>query len=241
MRTRRVSALSAVTAAGLLLLVGCTPEPVEPAASPTPTSTLEAEPTPTSTPEPTEPPARADLVLRPDGLGTLVIGEPAPAPDDPTAMIVFDDDLCVSDISGVGPGDPGAGAWDAIPLYAGPEGGRIFVVGVSDAGIVEGVQVYGLDDIPTDEGIRVGSTVDELLAAYPDIAGPSGDSSISQFYLVDGPGGRIVFEVAIEDPDIAPYWEPEFSDTVLGMTAVPSGTPGFTIAGSDGGLGGCPV
>jgi hypothetical protein len=240
MTSARWSALAGSAALGLVLLAGCTPAPAEPSASPAPSS--EAEPTPSSSPEPTEPPARADLVLRPDGLGTLVIGEPVPEADDPTAMIVFDDDACVSDIGGIAPGDPNAGAWVQIPLYdAGPEGGGIFGVGVSDGGIVEGVQVYGSDEIPTEEGIRVGSTVAELLAAYPGIAGPGGDVGISVFYLVDGPGGRLNIEVAVDDPELPGYWESRFIDTVLGMTAVPSGTPGFTIAGSDGGVGGCPL
>jgi hypothetical protein len=224
----------------LLLLAGCAPDPVVPEETPTVSPTLEASAEPT--PVVAGPPAPDDLVLRVDGLGSLVIGEPAPAPDDPGAMILFDVDVCVSDASGVGPGDPGAGAWVGIPLYvAGPEGGSLFGVEVDEAGIVQGVQVFGLDEIPTEAGIRVGSTLDELLAAYPGISSPGGGSGISQFYLVDGPGGRLVFEVAAEFGGVVGYWDPALLGTVLGMTAVPAGTPGFTIAGSDGGLGGCPL
>ncbi len=233
-----------VTAAllAVVALTGCASDAPEPGASPTEAPTTPPSPIPESSPEATAPPDPGELVLRPDGLGTLVVGESAPAPSDPTAMIEFIDDFCVSEDFGVAPGDPGAGAWVAVPIYdydRGGEGGSLFWVGVDDAGLIQGVEVFGIPDIPTEAGIRVGSTVAELLAAYPDLTGPGGDSGLSQYYLVDGPGGRLVIEVAVDDSP--GYWPPEFVDTVLGMTAVPSGTPGFTIAGSDGGLGGCPL
>ena len=66
--------------------------------------------TPTPTPEPTKP-ALSELVLTTEGLGDLVVGEPAPDTDPELALVEWDPVNCVVEGSGLSEGDPGAGSW----------------------------------------------------------------------------------------------------------------------------------
>jgi hypothetical protein len=233
-----MKAFWAVPSAGLLLaLAACAPEfpSAEPGPSESSSSSAPTEPSP----DPTRPSAD-ELALAPGSLNLLVIGQPAPAPDDPTAMIVFDPEACVDPDFGIAPGDPGAGLWRAVPDYAGSDGAGLFGVAVGESGEVGAIQVIGPSTVPTTEGIVIGSTVTELLAAYPTITGPI-DAVVSRLYVVDEGAGRLVFEVSWNDSAFEPYWLPDELDRVVVMTTHPTSVAPFAVWATDGGVGYCSV
>lgn len=135
----------------VLLLAGCAPV-AQSLPSPSPTPTVMPTPTPSPTPTPTGPPPLASLVATPDGLGPLLIGQQPPAGTD--APVVADPTCTMES------GDP---AW--IAQYGAP-GERPFKL------LVDGTGVARIDitdpEIRTAAGVGVGSTHDEVLAAYPD-------------------------------------------------------------------------
>jgi len=171
-------AITVVVVSGFLL-AGCAvtePTPVTdpPAASETPT------------PEPTKP-ALGELVLSPDGLGPLVIGAAPPVADPALDVLIYDEDYC-ADVDGA----PSAGKW--IPNYEpalseqSPEPFSVYVP--EDA--VSQIAI-GSADIVTAEGVGLGSTRDEVIAAYPDAAVT--ELLGTDLYVVTGENGRLVFEV----------------------------------------------
>lgn len=207
----------------------------EPAAIPTsePSPTVSAAPTPTPTPERTLP-AIDELALAPGGLNLLVIGEPAPLPADPAAMIVFDPDYC-ADVRD--PDDPFRGQWVAVDQYRNAESRPIFAPGVDESGVVVAVQVFSGSPIRTTEGIGIGSTVSEILAAYPTVTGPFPEY-LSQLYIVSDGTHQLVFETSWAGAGDG-YWLEEELDRVLIMTAQPLSTSPFALWGTDGGWGSC--
>lgn len=89
----RVSAVIA-GAALVLMVTACAPSP-----EPQPTQTVEessSTPTPTPTPtiEPVVKPALSDMVISPDGLGPIVIGQAYSATDPATDVLVWDETFC---------------------------------------------------------------------------------------------------------------------------------------------------
>lgn len=235
-----MKAYLAVPSAGLLLaLAACTPE--FPAASPTATetSTSTSSASPEPSPEPTRP-TSTELALAPGSLNVLVIGQPAPGAGDPLAMIAYDPEACVDAEIGIAPGDPGAGLWRAVPEYVASDGLALFGVSVNDAGAIGAIQVVGPSTVPTTRGIRIGSTTAELLAAYPTITGPI-TRVVSQLFVVDEGGQRLVFEVAWNDGAPEPYWQPGEIDKVIVMTTHPASVEPFAVWATDGGIGYCSV
>ena len=224
----RTSALLLVIAVSSCASV---PPAAEPEPAPSATQSASAEPSP----EPTRP-AATELALAPGSLNLLVLGGQVPDDDDPAAMIVFEPDACTAERN-VEPGEPGAGLWTVVPEYRDEAGEPLFWVDVDDAGAITALQVARSSTIETTEGIGIGSTITELLAAYPTITGPT-DSIVTRMYVVDEGEGRLVFEVSWGggEPD---YWAEGEVDRVLVMTTQDPSAPVFSIWGTDGGVGGC--
>ncbi len=197
--------------------------------APTPSST----PTPTPTPDPTRP-ALDEIVLAPSGIADVVIGAPVPAGDPALQPYVWDGTACAD--TGIPEGDPFAGYWHAAdPGDAGVAGNPHPFVLITADGTREGpvVAVHVWNTVRTATGIGVGSTRDQLEAAYPGL--PMTDGPLSDVYELSENGNRITFEVADDSPQGGGYWEPALNETVLWMWAeVDQGGP-YGIAGSDAG------
>jgi hypothetical protein len=208
-------------------LSGCTPSEDAPTplssptaladSTPAPSPSGSASPVPSASPvdvpvavSPSAPPSAegsvpsssrpdfSDLVVRPDGLGTIVIGGGAAE----SGMLLHDPDHCTVDgdptVYGYAPGDPAVGRWLAdYPEQSDPSG--LFEVAVDDEDRVTAIGIRSLD-LATAEGIRVGSTREELLAAYPTLE-QTDVGSFSTVYAMSGTGGRLVFEVLDSDYD----------------------------------------
>lgn len=219
----------------VLMVSACAAEAPTAEPEPLPTVSESASPTPEPSPEPTRP-SLAELALAPGSLNFLVVGEPAPSESDPTAMIVFDPEACAEDYE-ISPIDRDPGRWVPAPPYVDATGSWVFRVGVSDSGVVTAIQAHGSSGLQTTKGIGIGSTVTELLAAYPTMADPI-DTIATRLYVVDDGAGRLVFEVSWggREPD---YWSPRDLDRVLVMTSQAASAPAYGIWGTDGGAGSC--
>ena len=118
-----------------LMLAGCTATP-----APTPHSTTSGPPS--SRPAATRPDL-GDLVIGPDGLGPLVIGQPVPAQPAGVAIVHYVADYCVINLgdgaNGLAPGQPWAGAW--ISAYGEPEAFEVNTVDGLQSGAVGSIAV----------------------------------------------------------------------------------------------------
>jgi hypothetical protein len=224
---------------GLVLALGAcgaTPAPAPTVAEETPTVT------PTPTPDPA-PPALADLVVTPEGLGTLHIGE-APEQDPATDMVAFDDDICVSPEYGIEAGDPQAGGWAPLDIYgdgsgdptAGLSGRAAFAISVRDD-VVTRIDLKD-SQIPTDGGVRIGDPVSAVLSAHPD-AVVAFSSPASKVYRVTGSAGVLDIEVKVESAELPGYWDPSEVDTVGWIRVSTAGTAAYGVAGTDNTIFGC--
>jgi hypothetical protein len=185
-----ISRFVAVAVVAGVLLSGCAPDDADsraPIAAP-PTVTA----TPTATPEPTKP-ALDQLVVSPEGLGSVVIGK-APVVADPTLdIIVLDPDYCQEFV------DDGrldeAAKWIANyePALSGTSFEPFSVL--VENGVVETIAV-GSSEILTAEGVGLGSSRADVLAAYPDAELIT--AFASDMYVIDGEYGQVVIEVATE-------------------------------------------
>jgi hypothetical protein len=182
--TRTLIAVSVAT----LLLAGCAADEPAPIADPP-----AASETPTPTPEPTQP-ALADLVLSPDGLGPLAIGEAPVAADPALDVIVFDDDYCQQYVDDGRLDDAGKWIANYEPALSGTPFDPFSVLVEND--IVSTVSI-GSPEIVTAEGIGLGSSRADVIAAYPDAEITHGFASDA--YVIDGEHGRLVVEVATEE------------------------------------------
>lgn len=218
--TTRPLLLLAATLLSGVLLTGCAVQVgPEPTGSPEPTETA----TETPEPDPTRPPL-ADLVLAPDGLDGLAIGDPAPT-DPATSLATYDPAAC-----------DGYGLWTADPAYAAATSyGPPTAFGVGGAGTVDRIELYS-DDIPTDQGIRLGATRADVEAAYPGVAPVA--EYLTDLYIVAGTTGALVIEVTAQD---AAYWESSgiALDTVQYIRAMPTGTEAYSVAASGNAVGVC--
>jgi len=226
-----------------------TPEPSSSVSSTTPPATGSSTPTPTEA-APATRPALSDLVVTPDGVGSLVVGQPVPdeAPD--VALMSWNPTYCADATpEGIEPpaeGAPYAGAWTAnypdspsvlgdvtAPFNLSLEGG------VED-GAISWINVWG-SDVATETGISAGSSRSELEAAYSsfDVVAP-GD--VADVYVLRGAGSsELWIEVANAETSAGPdYWEGDTAEHVLWMRVVKAGFEPRSIAGGDGG-GPCPV
>ena len=166
----------------VVLVSGCAGEP-----SPDPTAATSASstPTPTSTPtpEPTKP-ALSELVLSADGLGYVRVGSPVPEQPAALAIVSMNPNSCGS------PDEPVELGWDSTYSPAG------FRLTISPDGAVDGIFVEA-PEITTPEGIHVGSTEAEVVAAYgpPVESNPDGAADV---YRIDGSTGVLIVEVAAD-------------------------------------------
>lgn len=180
-------------ATGLILLAGCTGQNPSPApTSPEPTRTAAPSATPTSeapvasaspTPSPT-PTADAAPVYSPDdfaswtidftGVGPLLLGTPV---EEAAAVVTLPSESCRPGVvsylgfsaAGVSP-DAGAPMESVLVMYS-PD--------AVDRGEVTAWPA-------TEEGITIGSTIDEVLAAYPDAVGYQTAYDTTVYSITDG-------------------------------------------------------
>ena len=172
-----------------------------------------------------------ELALSPEGLGPLVIGQ---APGVDQDVLVHSDSVCQSAV------DEGyrdeAAMWVANyePAVHGFDS-RPFGVLVEDD-VLQSVEVY-VDTISTDEGIHIGSTAADVLAAYGDrleLVEAYDEGSDSHLYRVSGEAGDLYIEVLkAETVDVHPEIGGEL---VLRLTAsakgrVPLGTNSDFVLG----------
>jgi len=216
----RVAVVLAIAA--MFSLAACASPAPDPTSSPTSAPAPNAEPTP----EPTKP-ALADLVLTTSGLGPLRLGEPVPNQTEDVAVVGYDPVGCIGEPAEREEGEPGAGFWrpsysEELPFDVVTEGR------VKDARIVY-IQV-GSAPVATDAGIHVGSSLDELLAAYPAISAPTDD--FVMLYTLEDSAGKLVFEVAPSTDDTG-YWQPEQLDTVVFMIAYAPDQAVSAVYGTD--------
>lgn len=214
----------------LALMTGCGGG--APEAGPTSTSESSATPTPTPTPEP-EPtaPAAADLVLTTSGMGTLQFGS-TPSTDPATQMVADDPAACAE----FGP----AGSAEAtrprpIAAYGGSTS-PMFGVVVLD-GVLTRIDVF-TDAIPTDAGVRIGSTAAAVSAAYPSATVTTLD--LTDVVTVSDAHGTLMIEIARERGlfDSA-YWDAADADHVVYLRGTRSGTDPYSVAASENIAGGC--
>ncbi|MEO8262608.1 MAG: hypothetical protein ABI566_08575 [Pseudolysinimonas sp.] len=212
----------------LALLAGCGGEPPE--ASPAPSASETETPTPTPTPEPTAP-AAADLVLTTSGMGTLEFGV-APSTDPVTQMIAVDPAAC-AEFWPVG--SPEASRPRPIAAYGGSTT-PMFGVVVLD-GVLTRIDLF-TPDIPTDAGIRIGSTAADVSAAYPSATVTTLD--LTDVVTVADEHGTLMIEIARERGlfDTA-YWDAGVTDRVVYVRGTVAGTATFTVVASENIAGGC--
>lgn len=244
---KKASILLGAILVGTGLLSACS----APAPAPTPTPTVSRAPTakPTATPTPsptvsTPPPisgpsvhgapALADLILTPDGMATLTIGQPidpAMATWDPKACMTPENEMLLDTYASDDP------VWAAyVPTYPaftferdGYEYTRYpFNLSEDDNDHLRWLRVQ-TPDISTDRGIRIGSSEAEVLAAYPGAV--RFDKGLSPYtsYNVDGVRGRLVIEVTGRDFDMDAPRE------VWTMVSTRLDDPLYSMGGGDGG------
>jgi len=171
----------------IVLLEGCATEAPAPIADPP-----SASATPTPTPEPTKPPL-AELVLTTEGLGPITIGEPPVVVDPALDVIIFDDDYCQEFVDDGRLDDAGKWIANYEPALSGTSRDPFSVLVEND--VVEIVAI-GSPEIVTAEGIGLGSSRADVVAAYPDAEIIS--AFASDVYVVDGVNGRLLIEVATD-------------------------------------------
>ena len=235
MRRLVPTSLIAITLA--VALSACFPGAPTPTGSHDGSGTPSGESTETPDSEPETAPARADLELSPDGMGTLVFGQ-APSNDPATQMIVLDPEWCTDANTGygigIGSGDEAAALWVPMPAY---RDARFADFGVHvSGGVLSRIDLsFEGPTIPTTEGIRIGDTRAAVETAYPDADVVSND--LTDIYVVTGAHGTLQIEVTTTDP----YWA-GFRDAnvVVYIHATETVIAPFTVAASENIAGSCP-
>ena len=237
MKTTRRSSAAALLVTLAATLAGCTSQPSAdgpgPESSPTSSATSPAAPATRL--------ALSELVVSPAGVGPLLVGQPVADEPEESAVVTWDPTGCITAGVPAVEGEPWSGYWRSAYEDAGNPDDRTFTVvtkdGVEDGPIAR-VIVYG-DELATEEGVRVGSTVDEVLAAYPDAVVQPGPA-VSRLYVVEGATGSLSVEVAIDSPELPGYWDAAQIDTVLWMVVFDASDEVTAAAASDT-IGPCPV
>lgn len=229
MRHRRALPLLVVVAA--LALAGCSPDiPVD---GPEP---IRSHSTPSATPPTPAKPALDHLVVGPDGLGDLAIGEPVPEADASVGLVTWNATACAE--SGLTAGQPYAGLWQAAypadpsgPLQ--PDPFRVGVAGGVQGGAIVAIGVNS-PQVATQTGVHLLSTAGDVQAAYS--TATKSTFATSDVYSVAGTGShRLDIEVLHGDAG------PQLGGKVIIMTASDGAFPVSAFYGGDGGVGSCPV
>lgn len=196
MRLLRILGTAAFVA---VLLTGCAaPAPSaegtkKPTATATPTAKPTAAPTPTASAAPAKP-GLDDLIVSAAGLGPLLIGSAPPVTDPALDILVQGSVAC-------GPSTPDVtGVWLANYPDGTTMAGKVtspFQVVVTDAGVISRIDVR-LAGPRTERGIQIGSTADEVVAAYPD-ASEIVDFGRALVYAVRAPTGTLLIEIDTRD------------------------------------------
>lgn len=234
-------------APAVLVLAGCvtadrgtertaTPEPpTATAAAPrAPVATAAAPDPATPSPAPEGPPPLSELVLSPDGLGTLSIGQPF----DQT-LARFDPQGCLtpeneSYLELYPADDPIWEAW--LPNYPQFEmtwGEETYAEWPfephhDEAGNVAWLRIRS-PEIRTSGGIGMGSSEAELLAAHPDVTLAAEDTR-QRLYALDGVHGRLLLDVASGSIDL-----PVPAGTIWDIRVQPLARAAQSLAYGDGG------
>jgi hypothetical protein len=242
--TRAPALLSMVL---VLSLAGCA---AEPSAAPTPTNsappatTAPAPSTPesTSTPTPTAVapairPALTDLIVTPDGIGSLLVGEPVPSASAEVALATWDPAYCYPGAEATGA--PFTGAWAAnypdVPMVGGGSIDPFSLVTADglEGGAISSITAWG-SELATETGVSPGDGRAELEAAYPAFVNVT-STELSDIYVIGGEGAsELWFEVTKADPALADYWPVDAVDRVFSIRVVPTGYEPVSFIGRDG-------
>ena len=233
---RHLSALVLLGAAAFAL-TACASE--EPAPAPSASETAEPSPSPSATVETGSRPSVTDLVLTTEGLGSgdqedLVLGATPNADSPATNLAIYDPDACADT------GLPDPGLWLANYPEADEGDGprRPFSLGLT-GDLLTRIDI-NTENIITDEGLALGSSLDAVLGTYP--GGPDevyNHADVSDVYVFMGTKGKLMFEIAVDR--IPGYWEADQLDTVVFLSAVSIDTPAYGVAASDNTVGVCNV
>ncbi len=189
MRTTLRNLLTAAVAAAALTLAACTS-----AGSVSASSSSASTTTPVNTPTPSAAATGGPLVLGPNGLGPLLLG------------------MSIDDAKGTGLVDhidaPNQGCVNGLLTgeHTKPEEAALFVS--AQFGVAA---IYAYGDIATPEGITLGSTYEQVHAAYPAWQGIDGKqghglvvvpSNPNAKYRIDISGGHVVeLDIQLTDQD----------------------------------------
>lgn len=159
-------------------------------------------------------PALDSLAISITGLGPIVVGEEPPASDPLLDTVRLDLDACQN------LDNPDSPIWlanypDSIRPHSDRTGPAFYVF--TEGGLVTGVSIYSPEPTTAD-GVHVGMTRDDLVAAHPD-AGITQTGPLGDIYVEKNPDTILVFEV-LRQTNENYYYGAEQVDTVLKIKVV---------------------
>jgi hypothetical protein len=175
------------------------------------------------------PPPVSKLVVSPDGIAGLAVGHPVASSN----LVSYGEHAC-----------PKSGGW--LPRYSqdatNSSGQQLDPFDVDTKGARRGAPITDefvwSKSIATAKGIHVGSSLAQVMAAYPRGTATSAYSTV--VYAVPGAAGKLLIEVARRNDDAAGEWPAATLGTVVWMHVVPLHEKVESIAGGND-AGPCPV
>ena len=165
-------------------------------------------------------------MITPEGVGPLTIGSDAAA----SMMLTFFPGYCREFNPTYPPGED-AGRW--IADYTSSDGVLPFTVEVDAAGSVTNIDITTAE-LATAEGIRIGSTLEELRATYPDLVDDAANPA-SSTHLLRTPTSILLFEAVTAESS-----SPELAGQIALIRIVEPGSPFLGEAfATDSLIGGC--